>query len=393
MSFSKSSGESADVAAHSNFTIELGNGLTYVERPAPWRDATDPYLAVFWQSHKPPSLICELYLRGVPAPVSYVFVLRYAARVGSVTIDVEGLSAGATEPQFRRSGFFSCLIRETVRRSRSRVCLVFLKGIDGFYAKFGFVPCIPERRFRVSPRAFPNTAKAVVSLRPWNNGDSFQASRLYNEVNKLRPCSAVRNARQFQGPRPATAWLPGDDAVVAERDGNMVGYTLFGNLPYGQNWREFEVRELISREPDVSAALLAYLCDRASHDGKGALVVDDCEDSASGMLFKGLDCEYNVRYSRNGGWMASVVDTNQFADRMAPELRRRFGDACVFFSDRLRAMPDGRLDEKLLQLLLGMISWSDYLRSTPSWLPDTAWATSPAVSELPLSFIHSYDRF
>ncbi len=376
--------------------IDLGDGLTYVERAADWRNVSDPYLAMFWHSHAVPSLVGELHLRGESAPVSYIFIERYVARIGSVSIEVEGFSSGATVPKFRGRGLFSSLMREAMKRASARVCLVFLKGIDGFYDRLGFVPCIPERKFRFNTSAVRDLRlESSISLRPWSGSDGADACHLYNEVNSLRPGTAVRNVGSFPGARATTPWEPGDHAIVAERNEKLVGYAFVGHLPYGQSWRQLEVRELVCCDIDAAKSLLKYIGDHATRSGKAQIFLDDPEDSVSGTVLKSLDCEHSVRYSRDGGWMAAMIDRDTFATSVAPELRRRFADNAVQLVSRLRQDGDKSARGALLQLLLGMASWTDYIRLSddipgPTASPNTR---PPPYTKVPLSFIHSSDRY
>jgi hypothetical protein len=174
----------------------------------------------------------------------------------------------------------------------------------------------------------------------------------------------------------------------------MVGYAFAGNLPYGQNWREYQVREIVCDDGDAATALLGGIAEHASQTGRHHVLLDEPEDSPCGAVLRTLDCMHTVQYSRDGGWMAAVLDGGKLAASLGPEVRRRFGERCVPQWPEAAVDAAGRESRMFLQLLLGALSWSDYERSCAS----TAQAPGligpcERAGEIPLPFIHSSDRY
>ena len=104
--------------------------LTYRE-DLPDTHSLDPYLQQFWARHLAPARRCGLFPPHHSEPVSSIWLVEYVVRVGCANVPAIGFAAGATQPHYRRRGFFTELMSEAMVRASTSAPIAFLKGIDG----------------------------------------------------------------------------------------------------------------------------------------------------------------------------------------------------------------------------------------------------------------------
>ena len=373
--------------------------LTYRE-DLPDIHSLDPYLQQFWARHLAPARRCGLFPAHHPEPVSSIWQVEYVVRVGCAHVPAIGFAAGATQPHYRRRGLFTELMREAMVRARTSAPIAFLKGIDGFYKRLGFVPFCPERKFRLSRGVLAHfRADTPDSIHLWHDRYKAAACALYNQQHARRTGTSVRDPEHFLGPRATDTWMPGDEAAVCLRRGHLVGYVFTTHLPFGQSWRRFEVREIVAADLAAAAALLAYVRELAVRARRGNIEIDEPPDSVVGGLLRLTTCTFKERSSADGGWMAAVLDRGRLIDLVDPEIDRRFASGSASATQALRM---GRLltdTAALAHALLRPNGWAeiDQLVSAERrgsyWLEFRERCAAGVAEAMPTPFLHASDRF
>jgi hypothetical protein len=382
------------------YSSPLEDGLRYVEELPSRVGPLEAYMELFWRRHPAPALRCSLWSDDGEGPLSYVWIMEYTARVGAAPVAAIGFAAAATRPELRRRGLFTCLMHVAMKRAAQRAPIAFLRGISNAYRRLGYVACMAEQGFTVASDVLrcvePNAPHII---RGWSEADCTPACALYNRSHAVRSCTVLRQPRHLPGLRATSAWEPGDEVLVCERDTTLQGYALMAALPYGQDWRGFEVREIVAADADAARALLVAVGIRAEREGRAQLTIDEPPDSAVGAVLRSLDCSHTARYVSDGGWMAAVLDREALIGSARAELARRFSNCANEIEALLRTGALLPCDRLLVQLLLGSRSWHDLeYTAMPdelglAWQHFTQSYAESCERELPVPFIHAADRF
>jgi GNAT superfamily N-acetyltransferase len=374
--------------------------LVYREESASSVQGMDPYLEHFWKRHPAPARRCGLFDAEESEPLTSIWIIEYPARIGCASVQTVGLSAGATHPNHRRSGLFTRLMKEVMARSRHVAPLACLKGIDGFYARLGFVPFLPECKFSLSASALSRFQPAKTdSIETWRAEFTADACTLYNQQHARRSGTVERDPARFVGPRPTSTWIPGDEGAVCLRQGKLVGYVFTAYLPFGQTWRPFEVTEIVAADACAASTMLDHVRQLAAQQARNHIEIHEPDDSVVGTLLRRVSCEYTLQYSADGGWMAAVLDRERLIDDISPELARRFGLQNNYVATALRNGALLPTDAALLEALLTARGWSDAENIFSSKDRGTLWpafreqCVSGIGERTPAPFIHTSDRY
>jgi GNAT superfamily N-acetyltransferase len=380
------------------YDLPIGRGLRYREVHAEHVILKDPFMVEFWTGNPKRWIDCQLWLDELDDPVSYLSIVPYRMRFGECDIPVEGIGGVATLPTYRRKGYASILMQKAITRAAERVNVVFLNGINGFYNKLGFTTCWSKDTLKVSVKSARKLkVERSVNIREWRESDLEAAAALYNRLNSTRPCTAVREPKTYTGPRRPRDWHRGERGLVAESNGQMMGYAIFTNEMFGHTL-PFEVRELSALERPAAVTIIQAVAEIASSWGYGEMIVLEPIDSLAGSLLRDIGCEVQQRYDSDGGWMGRILNRKRFIRALAPELARR---ASVEDPSAITALESGILvrdDGRLLRLLIGYWSWLD-----AKWAGEIApmefsgiintWFPGGGNQILPRPFLHSVDRF
>jgi predicted acetyltransferase len=131
---------------------------------------------------------CQLRTDG-GEPVAELEALSFRLRCGAVAVAAEGIGGVETEPEFRRQGYMSRLLRQSLAGMAQRVDVACVSdGIEGVYEKFGFVTAVSEGHLVISVRNVERAAggdlgAAVPGVRSGLSADLPAIIRLYNTAH------------------------------------------------------------------------------------------------------------------------------------------------------------------------------------------------------------------
>jgi GNAT superfamily N-acetyltransferase len=254
--------------------------------------------------------------------VGNVTVLRMPVRLGSVVLETAGIAGVCADPRARKRGIASALMREALKASKEAgLCFSLLFGIPDFYHRFHFAPVFADHNvlfFTDTMRDWP--AGSRWTTRGARRGDLPRMLELYNILYGPMDGAAVRDPRIFlrhkkdiplllQGPRRQNvAYMV---LREAKRDDKPELQVLEAS-GQGEGWQGAVLREAgrQARKRDMTSLVLFLpaphpICRR--------------------MIF----CNAIVRtgYAVNAAAMGAVLDFAGLARTMAPEWRRRIGEA------------------------------------------------------------------
>lgn len=343
------------------WTESLGGGTRYTEsrqRPAAH---PHPFLRQVWSANLKPARLCRLERESDGETLSYLTCFSFRLRFGEVSVETEGVGGFATPPPHRRRGLGSRLLRRALERVAERVPVVLLNGIQGFYPRYGFSTCLPDVSISLRVTAGLRAGGDQVALRSrgLETSDHEALCSLYNREHGRRPGTVVRGPRTFGGLFPDGDWQPGDCGRLWEHDGEPVGYGVFLEEGFGQQSRLL-VKELVTSEPDVAAAMIRELSERAAAKHLASIEVAEPGDSVVGRALRRMGARVESTTAGTGGWMGRILDRFALVEELIPELSRRSGsplsDATADALARGAIYPDGGI---LLSLLTGHYSWRD----------------------------------
>lgn len=351
-----------------------------------------------------PSRRCTLWADDGKQPVGSLVLLGMDVRFGALALPVEGYAAVNTPPEHRRRGYMDRLIRRSLRGAAERVSVACLYGIADFYPRFGFVTCQRSMEWHVSlsnTRRLPPVPAGA--LRAGGRSDLPAMRALFNTVHGERPWSIARADDWDRIPR-TREWRPGADIVLAGNGGDLSGYAVIEEMPFGWRPEYLRIHEIVARDLNSARVLLADAACRARRFDFERIVFHEPGDSAVARVARGVGCEVMQRHYAAAGGMAALVDRGRFLAAMEPELARRAAAARITAAEQtpaLAALRAGELlpgDGDLVQLALGYERFDQVPEerrgSDPGlWETAQAWFPGGGTAVLAEPFGHSLDHY
>jgi predicted GNAT family N-acyltransferase len=351
---------------------------------------------------------CRLRTDG-DEPVAELELLSFRQRVGATAVAMEGIGGVETQPDQRRRGHVSRLLRQALAGAAQRVHVAVISdAIEELYEKFGFVTAAPQGQLVVAVRNVErptgaDLATAEPGVRSATPADLSAMIRLYNTAHAERPWTHERHAG-WNRLTPQTTWRPGSETLVLEANDGVMGYAVVEGRAFGSNYRVLAVDELVAQDADGAGRLLTAVAQRAWRLRLSEFTVREPADSVVGRVARHMGCTYQQTYPPSGGTMAAILNRPGLLREVEPELRRRAGglrhnaDHDVAFAALLRG--DLILDNRpLIRLLLGYWSAEDALAddvpvsAPPYWDLCEAWFPGGGTPTLPMPYVHHLDRY
>ncbi|MEU0946854.1 GNAT family N-acetyltransferase [Streptomyces canus] len=351
--------------------------------------------------------LCRLRT-GDGEPVAELEAVSFRLRFGAVAVAAEGIGGVETQPEFRRQGHMSRLLRRALDGMAQRVDVAFVsEAIEGLYEKFGFVGALAEGSLVVPVRAVESATGADLKTDVPGIGDGSAADlpamiRLYNTAHAQRPWTLERQADWNRLVPPAT-WKPGSRSLVLRAGDRPAGYAVLEGRVFGDPVGSVTVDELAAEDATAARLLLVALARLCWQRRLAEFTVREPADSLVGRVARGMGCVYRQSFPSSGGMMAAVLNRPALVTRLEPELRRR---AAGQGRDRLHDTAFGALrrgdlvpdNRALVRLLLGHWSAEDadaHGMPVPARHRDlyTAWFPGGGTPVLPTLYAHRLDRY
>jgi len=249
--------------------------------------------------------------------VSHLMVFDYDMRIGPAVVKMGGIGGVATRHEHRMKGYSRKVMLDTVRWMRDNgYDATVLYGIEHFYHKFGYCPCMPEVTATVRTRDAEEFLRRPVGFRV----RAFDAKkdlgallRLYNRANASRPLSIVRHKGRFQAFRHGSHFRATGEAFVLESSGGrFAGYCIYDASPAPTTACEVE-----TASPEGLAAVLDELVRIAIERRDGEIAVRLPSDHPFVMMLRRLGCKVEIIYRTTGGPMGRIVNQDAFLGKIA----------------------------------------------------------------------------
>ncbi|MFG1665042.1 GNAT family N-acetyltransferase [Streptomyces sp. Y7] len=342
------------------------------------------------------------------APVAELEAVSFRVRFGAVAVAAEGIGGVETEPEFRRRGHMSRLLRQALAGVAQRVDVAFVSdGVEGVYEKFGFVGAVAEGALIVPVRNVERAAgddprAAVPGVRSGSAADLPAMVRLYNTAHAQRPWTHERHVG-WNRLVPQATWKPGSQTLVLHTHGTLAGYAVLEGRAFGDPVGSVVVDELVAEDAAATALLLTALARLCWQRRLSEFTVREPADSLVGRVARHMGCTDQRGFRPSGGMMAAVLNRSALVRKLEPELRRRADgqQPDQVYDTALAALRRGDLipdDTALVRLLLGHWSTGDADAASAA-MPDqyrdlcAAWFPGGGTPSLPTPYAHRLDRY
>ena len=249
-----------------------------------------------------------------------VDLVKKRLRVGRSRITTGGVSGLYTPPAHRAKGHASRLMEASHDFLRRQGCsIVLLNAIPGFYHRFGYDVVFPVYRLFVRTERLLQ-ARRLLNVRRARKRDEPALVRLYNQCNRYRTGTLVRNAdwrftRLVDYGRP-----PGRVLVVEDKRQRVVGYALCRT----RDDRYF-VQELNARSSVGFESLADAVGGRARRAGFERVHFKLPVDHPFCEFCNRFGSEWEIQYHVNAEGMGRILDLPRFLAALRPELEYRLG--------------------------------------------------------------------
>jgi GNAT superfamily N-acetyltransferase len=354
-----------------------------------------------------PVRYCRLRTDG-GEPVAELEAVSFSLRFGAVAVAAEGIGGVETQPEFRRRGHMSRLLRQAMAGMAQRVDVAFVSdGIEGVYERFGFVTAVGEGHLVIPVRNAERAAAqgpdtAVPGIRGGSAADLPAMIRLYNTAHAQRPWTHARHTG-WNRLLPQTTWKPGSQTLVLEAGTAVVGYAVLAGRAFGDPLASLTVDELVAEDAAAARLLLTAVARLGWERRLSEFTVREPADSLTGQVARQMGCTHQQRFPPSGGMMATVLNRSSLVRKLEPELRRRAGvrQPDAVYDQAFDALRRGDLlpdDQALIRLLLGYWSVNDAMvhgMSLPERYGDlcAAWFPGGGTHSLPHPYAHRLDRY
>lgn len=255
-------------------------------------------------------------------PVSHLAVHDLLMWIHGVQVRMGGVGGVGTEPEHRMKGHSRRLMEDTVRYMTDLgqdVSMLF--GIQDFYNKFSFAPCLVNCVARVATRDAESAGRAAhpARRRPVAQDDYPFMVNLYNQASRLRAGPVVRDEEHFRGFQGGTLRHGSAGAFVLEsQQGERVAYAAFSD---GKT--EVKVAEVNAADRRAFPAVLRELSEMAIERRCGQIELQMAADHPFVSFVKRCGCRVEVDYPRMGGGMMRILNQSSLLAKLAPHLSSR----------------------------------------------------------------------
>ncbi len=243
--------------------------------------------------------------------IAHTVVSPHTLRYGSVFLRVSGVGFVCTHPDYRRSGYTSAVMHDSLAyMAEQGTHLALLDGIHSFYNRFGFSSVFPVYSFEVDSAQAAHLPMPL-RLRPPTQQDVPYMAALYQKHWSGR-VTFTRSADLWLW-RVAVADRPFMQ-VVEDARGHICGYI-------AASYETDDRAEVIADSMDAALTLLAAAGERFQQAGiKRVTWLIPPDDALVYYARQVLPVRVSASYQPNGGWMARIIDTEALVSTLLPEL-------------------------------------------------------------------------
>lgn len=263
--------------------------------------------------------------------VSAVHICRRVVACGDLQLTMGGIANVATDPEFRGKGYSSACLRQAIAVMEADVMdfSLLFTGINGFYAREGFVDWPRERRRGMIRADFAPRSTSLL-VRPAGSADLPAIETLYADYNQARPIAVQRTHaywRDWIGLTPDSMAEP--PLIALDAAGRPVGYARYQvNFYRGHQINEdyayiTEIGIAAQVEAQqVAEALLDAVTQRALASGKRELHLSVGWDAPIQAALDGLLS--TVESNRTVSGMVRLLHRDNLLRSLVPELTDRW---------------------------------------------------------------------
>jgi predicted acetyltransferase len=267
--------------------------------------------------------------------VSCLVIQDFPLRYGRAFLHVAGIGAVCTHENFRRRGYASAVIKDSLTYAAEQGAAIALLNatIPRFYERFGFSPVWPHYSLQ-SASALAAQVSQPLSLRLAEPQDLPRMADLYEKHWGGRVC--------FERSPALWRWRMAygrDESIVALDSSGMV---------QGYLWqpKDNSIRlEVVADSPEAVMSFLAYSGKRSLEAGYDSFIwpvpPDDVIIPYAQQL---LPITLSASYFPTEGWMARLIDSAKIIDELLPEIISQAKSQNRDFDETqllLRVQPDG----------------------------------------------------
>ncbi len=256
--------------------------------------------------------------------VSWLSVLDATIRILGTPVRMGGIGGVGTKPEHRMKGRARRLLNESVRYMTGLgqdVSMLF--GIPDFYNKFGFLPCLPTHVITLATRDAERAAEGAAGFRtrPATERDYAFIVRLYNEDNRERAATFVRDERDFRGFRKGSYYSTPVTTLMLEDDaGRPAGYAVADD-----SRTEVKVVEANVTDRRAFWTLLSELAKMAVERRTGQIELQMARDHPFVRFVRRYGCQVQSTYPRMSTGMMRMLNQELLLRKLRPALKRRIG--------------------------------------------------------------------
>ncbi len=263
---------------------------------------------------------CYFWVNYEGKDVSRLWVHDLKVRFGDAVVRMGGIGGVETDEAYRRRGFARRLLEaanDYMREAGFDIAGLF--GISDFYERWGYVPALPEYRLTVPTENLKGMELSHQVADYSNDLHKDAVLKIYEENNRGRFCSVVRDPENWSGFPMGTDWFVKADAKVFLNElGEVVGYLSLDDVS-----ERTAVAEVGYATRKVFESMAAFLAQRAlelKHEEITLLIPPDHEFA---IYLRRYGCVATQTFHRSGGGMMRVINLESLMRKLSVELTKR----------------------------------------------------------------------
>jgi predicted acetyltransferase len=246
--------------------------------------------------------------------VSWLNVFDYRMRIGGAVVSMGGIAGVATSSRHRMKGYSRMLMEDSTAfmKEKGHDCAL-LFGIENFYHKFDYAPCMAETTAKVRTRDAEGALGEArgFRVRPLVEADAAAFARLYNRAEASRTLTLVREAGPVRF-RHGSEWRREADLVAVEGDkGGLAGYFIHDAFPAPTT-----VCEVQASTGDAWPSILDEIVRIAIERRDGEITLRLPADHAFLSFLRRFGLVVETRYRTTGGAMGRIIDQDAFLAKL-----------------------------------------------------------------------------
>jgi predicted acetyltransferase len=246
-------------------------------------------------------------------------------RFGPVKVPAMTIGPVGTHDHYRKKGYAAAAMNDASRYMKENgVLLAYLGGIENFYYRFGYYPCLTPSSVKFQRKAARKEALPG-SLRAMTRKDIPAVSELYAEATSDRVCAAARDRKLWQwllGPG-GRSWLFQKPKLILDRRRRLCGYLTL------RPRTDFAISEIVVRQDEAScrATLGALVREMRRRELKELSFRVPWDDHMAVFLRQFVPAEFTIWSNPTGGQLMKVVDFVALMKRLQPLFGLRWKSA------------------------------------------------------------------